>query len=147
MNEWRFLFFCLLAISTSAIAVVSPESCLDINRSVGVSMIDEMVRDFDIEEQDILLNKTKLVLLAHENVTKEMALLYAKEDQKEPVMAALDMDENIKIYREDNPKNIIVKYDFVNRQNKHNITIASLLINDYECSVRFNGYIVVKREF
>jgi len=110
-------------------------------------MIDEMVRDFDIEEQDILLNKTKLVLLAHENVTKEMALLYAKEDQKEPVMAALDMDENIKIYREDNPKNIIVKYDFVNRQNKHNITIASLLINDYECSVRFNGYIVVKREF
>lgn len=30
---------------------------------------------------------------------------------------------------------------------ERNVFIAPLLINDYECSLRFNGYLTVRREF
>lgn len=46
-----------------------------------------------------------------------------------------------------NPMNIIVRFDYVNKENKHNITLASLVVSEAECSISFNGYIIVKREF
>jgi len=44
-------------------------------------------------------------------------------------------------------KIIVAKYIYRNEKNQKNIFIASSLQNKYECSVRFNGYLIVKREF
>lgn len=143
-----FLALYLFAFSlSSALANVTPESCLDINRSVGVSMLDAMVKDFDIQQSEIIIDKTQLSLLYKQKVTSQMADFYARDSYNNEAAHFFSESKYKELYLESNVQNIIVKYDFVNAQNKHNITIASLLVNDDECSVRFNGYIVVKREF
>jgi len=50
-------------------------------------------------------------------------------------------------FMEYNPRNLIIRYSFVNKEGKENILIGSSIVNDEECSVTFNGYITVKREF
>lgn len=139
-----YLFaFCL----SSALANVTPESCLDINRSVGVSMIDAMVKDFGIQQSEVIIDKTQLSLLYKQKVTSQMADFYARDSYNNEAAHFFSESKYKELYLESNAQNIIVKYDFFNVQNKHNITIASLLVNDDECSIRFNGYIIVKREF
>lgn len=44
-------------------------------------------------------------------------------------------------------KIVVAKYTYRNAENKKNIFIASSLQHKYECSVRFNGYLIVEREF
>lgn len=142
----KSLFLSCLLVS-QAKAQLEPDSCMDINRSVGVSMTDAMVEDFGIQESDILLEKTKMTLLEKENVTEKMALFFAQEDKKEPGLEHVKLNSLIKIYKEDNPKNLIIKYEYFNKENKRNILLGSVVISDAECSLRFNGYIIVKREF
>ncbi|MFH8136144.1 hypothetical protein ABU178_18505 [Pantoea osteomyelitidis] len=120
---------------------------MDINRSVGVSMTDAMVEDFGLQESDILLEKTKMTLLERENVTEKMALFFAQEDKKDPGLEHVKLNSLKEIYKEDNPKNLIIKYEYFNKENKRNILLGSVVVSDAECSLRFNGYIIVKREF
>lgn len=147
MNRNLLFLTSMLFISFYSVAKVTPESCLDISRSVGVSMTDAMVEDFNIRESDLMLRKTRLTLLGEYNVTGEMARFFAQQDLKELGLPDEKINEYIGIYKGDNPKNLIVNYDYVNKRDKHNVFIASQLINDYECSLRFNGYIIVRREF
>lgn len=134
-------------ICVNASAGVTPESCLDINRSVGVSMTDALVADLDIKESDILVDKTKLSLISTNNVTPELAETLARKNYSTESTHFFSIDKGKQMFMESNAKNIIVKYDYINHKNKHIVTLASLLINDDECSVNFNGYIIVKREF
>ena len=137
----------LAIIPFPSLATVTPESCLDIDRSVGGSMTDRMVKDFKINEKELDLGKTKLTIVDTQDVTGVMANFYALEDQKESQFPSSKLNERAALYQGDNPKNLIIKYDFVNKQNKHNILLASLLVDDTECSVRFNNYIMIRREF
>ena len=137
----------LAIISFPSLATVTPQSCLDIDRSVGVSMTEAMVEDFKINEKELVLRKTKMTILDIQDVTEVMANFFAREYQEEMHFPDSDLNDYVNIYKEANPKNLIIKYDFVNKQNKHNIFIASVLVNDNECSLGFKGYITVRREF
>ncbi len=112
-----------------------------------MSMTDAMIRDFGIGEQEIVLNSTVMTLIDKNRVTLPLASLYAKQSYNQEATHFLSESELTSIFMTSNSTNIIVKYDYVNHENKHNVTIASLLVNDDECSVRFNDYIVIKREF
>ena len=147
MNFFLKSLFLSCLLFSQAKAQLEPDSCMDINRSVGVNMTDAMVEDFGLQESDILLEKTKMTLLEREKVTEKMANFFAKEDKKEPVLADMKLNSLVKIYSESNPTNLIIKYDYVNKAGKHNVLLGSVLVNDEECSIRFNGYIIVKREF
>ena len=59
----------------------------------------------------------------------------------------LSLDNYIDGYSTDNTEVIIAKYIYHNAKNQKNVFISSSLKNKYECSVRFNGYLIVEREF
>ncbi len=147
MRKKSILSYLLLFASCSALADVIPEPCLDIHRSIGVSMTDAMINDFGIKAHDLLLNQTKMTLISKQNVTKKLAELYGHQSYKSIEGNPLKESDYSDIYRQSNAQNIIVEYDYINREHKHNIILASHIINDDECSIRFNGYIIVKREF
>jgi len=42
---------------------------------------------------------------------------------------------------------LTVKFTYFNKDGKQNVFIASALVNDNECSVRFNGYLTVARAY
>jgi len=70
-----------------------------------------------------------------------------QEDKVKDTDNFVSLEEYREIYHEGNPRNLIVKVSYENKESKHNIFLASSIVNDDECSVRFNGYITVKREF
>ncbi|ORM51505.1 hypothetical protein HA41_15235 [Pantoea conspicua] len=110
-------------------------------------MTDAMIRDLQIDQRQLVLNQTHLTLLDVQPVTAEMALYYAHQDIKELDVDSQKLSGYQEIYTFPGTQNLIVNYDYQNKAGKHNKFIASMLINDEECSVRFNGYIIVKREF
>ena len=147
MNSWLILGWIATALPLTATAAVTPLSCLDINRAVGVAMTEAMIRDLQIDQRQLVLNQTHLTLLDVQPVTAEMALYYAHQDIKELDVDSQKLSGYQEIYTFPGTQNLIVNYDYQNKAGKHNKFIASMLINDEECSVRFNGYIIVKREF
>lgn len=52
----------LLLISFPVFATVTLESCLDINRFVGISMTDAMIKDFGLNENDIKISLSQPLL-------------------------------------------------------------------------------------
>ncbi|EDZ7381678.1 Shiga toxin A subunit, partial [Salmonella enterica] len=50
-------------------------------------------------------------------------------------------------YYENQVKSIVAKYTYINKDKGKDIFIASSFMNADECSVRFNGYITLSREF
>ena len=50
-------------------------------------------------------------------------------------------------YYDNEVKSITAKYTYTDKYGKKDVFIASSLMNKDECSVRFNGYITLSREF
>ena len=76
-----------------------------------------------------------------------MARQYASESYKKTPDKWLSIKDYIDTYTAYNARNLLIKFTFKNKENKEDIFLASAITNDSECNVRFNGYIIIKREF
>ncbi|HAT23399.1 MAG: hypothetical protein E6559_10450 [Pantoea sp.] len=141
----------ILFISFSALSSVKPEQCIPVKNHVGIATLFTMVEDFDIPIAQVDRSKTITEILYTEPVNHELALIYGK---KEKILSGGEISDDkttaeqyAKGFMGNNAKNIIVKYNFYNHQGKENILIISAFVSDTDCAVRWNGYVVVKREF
>lgn len=141
----------ILFISFSALSSVKPEQCIPVKNHVGIATLFTMVEDFDIPIAQVDRSKTITEILYTEPVNHELALIYGK---KERILSGGEMSDDkttteqyAKGFMRNNAKNIIVRYNFYNHQGKENILIISAFVSDTDCAVRWNGYVVVKREF
>ena len=134
----------LTGISFNSLAVKN--SPCSVVGSADIDLMHAMRYDWGInDDQDIIKSKTKITLIDNQPVSKLLAEQMAKK-----AIENLDYDdfEGMKnAFMEYNPRNLIIRYSFVNKEGKENILIGSSIVNDEECSVTFNGYITVKREF
>lgn len=138
----------LVTIATSnAVAVVKSNPCIVPQSSVGISMLNSMDKEMKIDISTILRDKTKTELVMNEPVSHQLAEQFAIIDEKQNPNMWLSVKDYINVYSESNARNLIVKFTFENTNRQHNVFLASALVNDNECSVRFNGYIIVKRDF
>lgn len=71
---------------------------------------------------------------------------YEKDKAKNKV-TILDKKSYFDSYYENQVKSIVAKYTYINKDKEKDIFIASSFMNADECSVRFNGYITLSREF
>ncbi|RPE04471.1 hypothetical protein BBB56_01105 [Candidatus Pantoea deserta] len=147
----KIILLALLSISFNAFTSVKPEECIPVEEDVGIATLFTMVEDFDIPIAQVDRSKTKARILYTEPVNHKLALIYGK---KERILSGGEMSDDkttAEQYAEgfmwNNAKNIIVKYNFYNYQGKENILIISAFVSDTDCAVRWNGYVVVKREF
>ncbi|MRS15026.1 Shiga toxin A subunit [Enterobacteriaceae bacterium RIT691] len=78
-------------------------------------------------------------------VSDVLARQLAKADSK----AGKGLSENdyYGFYHAQGVLNLTAKYTYTNSKGKRDVFIASSLLNDDECSVRFNGYMTLSREF
>lgn len=129
------------------VLAVDKNPCAVQESSIGKSMVDSMVNDFGTARGEIAENKIKMELIDNIAVSKAYASYLASEDYKKDTEHFVKLDEYKKIYLEDNPRNLITKISIENNKGLRNTFISSSIVNDNECSVRFNGYITVKREY
>lgn len=126
---------------------VKDHPCKVPGSSTGIEMMQLMEDDMRIYIEAVDQSATKKELIANAKVTDRLASQFARQDYREEPNNWTSAADLKKIYSEDDARNLIIKFHYYNKDKKENIFLVSALANKYECGVRFNGYIVVKREF
>ncbi|MFZ4834779.1 hypothetical protein [Rouxiella sp. Mn2063] len=134
-------FFC------SATYAVEPNPCVVVGSSVEIPVFNFMVESMGIKKADILESKTKLELLENTLLTPVYSNYLAEKSKAEAKDSWLSLKDYREIFSDGNPRNLVIKYTYENIHGKHNIFIGSAIVNDDECSIDFNGQIIVQREF
>lgn len=113
------------------------------------SLFDAIKNDLNIDVATIIKDKTKVEILDISPVSKvyaeSLARMDYEKDKAKNKVAILDKKSYFDSYYENQVKSIVAKYTYINKEK--DIFIASSFMNADECSVRFNGYITLSREF
>ena len=124
--------------------------CATIGAAMEVALFDAISRDLQIDTSTILRNKTTVEVISISSVSKLYATSLAKLDYENAMAkgkAIIPESAYFGSYYENHTQSLTAKYIYTNKEMKKNIFIASSLMNNDECSVRFNGYITLLREF
>lgn len=115
------------------------------------SLFDAIKNDLNIDVATIIKDKTKVEILDISPVSKvcaeSLARMDYEKDKAKNKVAILDKKSYFDSYYENQVKSIVAKYTYINKDKEKDIFIASSFMNADECSVRFNGYITLSREF
>ncbi|ECF5164924.1 Shiga toxin A subunit [Salmonella enterica] len=141
---------CLL-VGIPAISYAHDYGCATVGASMESSLFDAIKNDLNIDVATIIKDKTKVEILDISPVSKvyaeSLARMDYEKDKAKNKVAILDKKSYFDSYYENQVKSIVEKYTYINKDKKKDIFIASSFMNADECSVRFNGYITLSREF
>ncbi|ECL7618575.1 Shiga toxin A subunit [Salmonella enterica] len=141
---------CLL-VGIPAITYAHDYGCATVGASMESSLFDAIKNDLNIDVATIIKDKTKVEILDISPVSKvyaeSLARMDYEKDKAKNKVAILDKKSYFDSYYENQVKSIVAKYTYINKDKEKDIFIASSFMNADECSVRFNGYITLSREF
>ncbi|ECP5719776.1 Shiga toxin A subunit [Salmonella enterica] len=141
---------CLL-VGVPAISYAHDYGCATVGASMESSLFDAIKNDLNIDVATIIKDKTKVEILDISPVSKvyaeSLARMDYEKDKAKNKVAILDKKSYFDSYYENQVKSIVAKYTYFNKDKEKDIFIASSFMNADECSVRFNGYITLSREF
>ncbi|EAP5234146.1 Shiga toxin A subunit [Salmonella enterica subsp. enterica serovar Java] len=141
---------CLL-VGVPAISYAHDYGCATVGASMESSLFDAIKNDLNIDVATIIKDKTKVEILDISPVSKvyaeSLARMDYEKDKAKNKVAILDKKSYFDSYYENQVKSIVAKYTYINKDKEKYIFIASSFMNADECSVRFNGYITLSREF
>ncbi|EHO9456592.1 Shiga toxin A subunit [Salmonella enterica] len=141
---------CLL-VGIPAISYAHDYGCATVGASMESSLFDAIKNDLNIDVATIIKDKTKVEILDISPVSKvyaeSLARMDYEKDKAKNKVAILDKKTYFDSYYENQVKSIVAKYTYINKDKEKDIFIASSFMNADECSVRFNGYITLSREF
>ncbi|EMX6592225.1 Shiga toxin A subunit [Salmonella enterica] len=141
---------CLL-VGIPAISYAHDYGCATVGASMESSLFDAIKNDLNIDVATIIKDKTKVEILDISPVSKvyaeSLARMDYEKDKAKNKVVILDKKSYFDSYYENQVKSIVAKYTYINKDKEKDIFIASSFMNADECSVRFNGYITLSREF
>ncbi|EAX1132526.1 Shiga toxin A subunit [Salmonella enterica] len=141
---------CLL-VGIPAISYAHDYGCATVGASMESSLFDAIKNDLNIDVATIIKDKTKVEILDISPVSKvyaeSLARMDYEKDKAKNKVAILDKKSYFDSYYENQVKSIVAKYTYINKDKEKDIFNASSFMNADECSVRFNGYITLSREF
>ncbi|EKE2458890.1 Shiga toxin A subunit [Salmonella enterica] len=141
---------CLL-VGVPAISYAHDYGCATVGASMESSLFDAIKNDLNIDVATNIKDKTKVEILDISPVSKvyaeSLARMDYEKDKAKNKVAILDKKSYFDSYYENQVKSIVAKYTYINKDKEKDIFIASSFMNADECSVRFNGYITLSREF
>ncbi|ECE2153895.1 Shiga toxin A subunit [Salmonella enterica] len=141
---------CLL-VGIPAISYAHDYGCATVGASMESSLFDAIKNDLNIDVATIIKDKIKVEILDISPVSKvyaeSLARMDYEKDKAKNKVAILDKKSYFDSYYENQVKSIVAKYTYINKDKEKDIFIASSFMNADECSVRFNGYITLSREF
>ncbi len=124
--------------------------CAIVGATMETTLFNALSRDLQIDTSTIHRNKTVVDIIDISPVSRLYAATLARFDYESAMAqgkANIPQSAYLDSYYENNTQSLTAKYSYINKKMKKDVFIASSLINKDECSVRFNGYIVLSREF
>lgn len=141
------LLIAILILLPELVWAFPSNPCIKTDSSIDINMMDAMEQDMKIDMSTILRDKTASQLIENSPVNDVLAKHYAVKDEKKSPDRWLSVKDYTKIYLDSEARNLIVKFTYENDKGKHNVFFVSAIVNNSECSIRFNGYIIAQREF
>ncbi|HDR2893768.1 TPA: Shiga toxin A subunit [Enterobacter asburiae] len=107
--------------------------------------------DLGIDLTTIQYDKTAVTVLSVAPVSdvfaRKLAIADSQTDLKKAPDIRLSESEYYGMYHDSHVLAVTAKYTFTDKNGKRDEFISSAFANDDECSVRYNGYITLSREF
>lgn len=143
------LLICTLAIAP-LFAYAHDYNCAAVGASMESWLFNAIEKELKIDVSTIQKDKTEVEIITTIPVSEIYAEVLAKSDRADSIAkgkATIPESEYFSSYYGNDTKSITAKYTYINKANKKDVFIASSLMNKDECSIRFNGYIIVSRDF
>lgn len=121
--------------------------CAKVGASMYIYLADAIVHDLHIDRTALNEKETTVEVLDVSPVSELFAEQMADADYKSQTGVKLKKEDFFEGYYTHGAKSITAKYTFKNANGQRDIFIASSLLNNDECSIRFNGYLTLSREF
>ncbi|HEO9143022.1 Shiga toxin A subunit [Enterobacter cloacae] len=146
MKRLLFLLFNIPVISYAQSGCELP------NAAMESSLFDALSKDLKIDTSTVDEMKAKVKILDVTPISRFYAEELAKIDYEEDKARnnnkpLLDEKSYFDSFYDNDVKSITAKYTYTNKAGKKSVFIATSLMNKDECSIRFNGYITLSREF
>jgi len=150
MTKAGLLFIALFPIMSFAANQPGSE-CAASGHFIEGMLLTRIKNDLGVDLVSIQYDKTTMQILNIAPISEFFARKLALADSQ----THLEIPENIRltekdyysIYHDNHVLTVTAKYTFTDKNNKQNVFISSALVNDDECSVRYNGYLTLSREF
>jgi len=125
--------------------------CATVGASMEISLFEALSEQLSIDTSTIVRDKTQVKILDITPVSRTYAEYLARfdfnhyhgKDKTEDTYNSIFFPS----YYENDVKSITAQYTWFNNKKKQAVFIATSLMNKDECSIRFNGYITLSREF
>lgn len=125
--------------------------CTTAGASMEISLFEALSEQLSIDTSTIVRDKTQVKILDITPVSRTYAEYLARfdfnhyhgKDKTEDTYNSIFFPS----YYENDVKSITAQYTWFNNKKKQAVFIATSLMNKDECSIRFNGYITLSREF
>ncbi|MGU3415513.1 Shiga toxin A subunit [Enterobacteriaceae bacterium C34A] len=145
------VFFIFLIILPTFSYAAQTNGCATVGASMEAALFNKLSTDLKIDTSTVDEMQAKVELIDISPVSRIYAEHLARIDYNNGPAKNKTEDKYNKIYLssyyDDEVKSITAKYTYTNKSGKKAVFIASSLMNKNECSVRFNGYITLSREF
>lgn len=140
----------LLSFSLVTIPMIANADCSAVGHSMESTLFDNLSSDLKIDTSTIQRDITKVELINESAISELYAKSLARADHEDAIAkgkATIPEADYFSSYYENDVKSITAKYTYINKSGGKDVFIASSLMNSDECSIRFNGYITLSREF
>ena len=133
-------------VSMSGYSATLPgNECAAPGNYVEGMLLTSIKNDLGIDLTRIQYDKTIMEVISIHPVSEVFARKLAIADSM--VNPGISADELYGIYHSHHAVTVTAKYTFTDLNNKRDQFISSAIANDDECSVKYNGYLTLSREF
>ena len=141
----------ILATMMPAFSYAKHYGCATAGASMEISLFEALSEQLKIDTSTIVRDKIQVKVLDITPISYTYAEYLARldfnnyrgKDKTEDTYKSIFFPS----YYENNVKSITAQYTYFNSKKKKAVFIATSLMNKDECSIRFNGYITLSREF
>lgn len=141
----------IVLMPVCAMAATPGSECAAPGHYVEGMLLTSIKNDLGIDLTSIQYSKTTVevlgVLPVSDVFARKMAIADSQADLKKPADLRLSESDYYSMYHDRHVLSVTAKYTFTDKNSKRNEFISSAFANEDECSVRYNGYITLSREF
>lgn len=139
---------CVLCLAVApGLSWADDAGCAKVGASMYVELTAAVVRDLHIDAGSLQEKHASVEVLAIIPVSEVFAEQLATTDSETQTGIKLNKEDFFESYYTNGAKSITAKYTFTDGKGRRDVFIASSLLNNDECSVRFNGYLTLSRQF
>ncbi|EGS2004655.1 MULTISPECIES: Shiga toxin A subunit [Enterobacter] len=147
----RIIAISIVLLPVCAMAASTGGECAAPGHYIEGMLLTSIKNELGIDLTSIQYSKTTVevldVLPVSDVFARKMAIADSQADLEKSADIRLSENDYYNMYHDRHVLTVTAKYTFTDKKGKRSEFISSAFVNDDECSVRYNGFLTLSREF